>query len=112
MRHTICADPAGKTAVAPASCARRVGHATAARALVALGGISPRGVASLAWARRSAVPLATVAVAAQQDLGAAGVRTGTGGRDGPCAPRANRSAGRHASQRATLLWHRLHRHGV
>ncbi|GEM_PF-2202635 len=39
-------------------------------------------------------------------------RTGTGGRVGPCAPRHNRSAGRTRPKRATLLWHRLHRHGV
>lgn len=71
MRHTICTAPAGKTEAAPASCARRVGQAAATGALVALGGITLRGVAGLARARRSAVPLATVAVAAQQDLGAA-----------------------------------------
>ena len=39
-------------------------------------------------------------------------RTGTGGRVGPCAPRHNRSAGRTRPKRATLAWHRLHRHGV
>ena len=71
MRHTICAAPAGKTAAAPASCARRVGHAATARALVALSGIPLRGVTRLARARGAAVALATVAVAAQQDLGAA-----------------------------------------
>ena len=44
--------------------------------------------------------------------GCGNVRTGTGGRDGPCAPRANRSAGRTRPSGATLSRHRLHRHGV
>ncbi|MBK6788121.1 MAG: hypothetical protein IPI51_12940 [Betaproteobacteria bacterium] len=48
MRHTICTAPARKTEAAPASCTRRVGHAAATGALVALGGISLRGVTRLA----------------------------------------------------------------
>ena len=40
------------------------------------------------------------------------VRTGTGGPDDPCAPRRTEGAGRKRPKRATLLWHRLHRHGV
>ena len=40
------------------------------------------------------------------------VRTGTGGREGPCAPRRTEGAGRKRPKRATLLWHRLHWHGV
>jgi len=71
MRHTICAAPVRKTAAAPASCARRVGHAATARALVALGGISLCSVTRLTRARRAAVALTTVAVAAQQDLASA-----------------------------------------
>lgn len=39
-------------------------------------------------------------------------RTGTSGLDGPCTPRTGRRCWTDASQRATLLWHRLHRHGV
>ena len=38
--------------------------------------------------------------------------TGTGGREDPCAPRRTEGAGRTRPKRATLLWHRLHRHGV
>jgi hypothetical protein len=71
MRHTICAAPVRKAAAAPASRACRVGHAATARALVAPGGISLCSVSGLARARRAAVALATVAVAAQQDLVAA-----------------------------------------
>jgi hypothetical protein len=72
MRHTICVTPVRKTAAAaPASRARGVGHAAPARALVALGGIALCSVSRLARARHGAVALATVAVAAQQDLGAA-----------------------------------------
>jgi hypothetical protein len=71
MRHTICAAHVRKTAAAPASCTRRVGHAATARALVAPGGISLCSLTCLARARRAAVALATVAVAAQQDLVAA-----------------------------------------
>jgi len=71
MRHTICAAPVRKTAAAPASCACRVCHAPRARALVALGGSTLCSLPSLTRARRGAVALATVAVAAQQHLGAA-----------------------------------------
>ena len=39
-------------------------------------------------------------------------RTGTGGQEGPCAPRRNRRCWTDASQRATLLRHHLTRHGV
>ena len=71
MRHTICAAPVRETAAAPAPCTRGVGHAAAARALVAPGGVSLCSITRLARARRGAVALATVAVAAQQDLAAA-----------------------------------------
>ena len=71
MRHTICAALVRKTAAAPASCACRVCHAPRARALVAPGGISLCSLTCLARARRAAVALATVAMAAQQDLAAA-----------------------------------------
>jgi hypothetical protein len=71
MRHTICATPVCKTATAPASRACRVGHAATARALVPLGGGPLCGVSGLARAGRSAIALATVAVAAQQNLATA-----------------------------------------
>ena len=71
MRHTICAGPGGKPVAAPASHACRVGHAARARALVAPGRSSLCRLTCLARARRGAVALATVAVAAQQNLGAA-----------------------------------------
>ena len=71
MRHTICATPVRKAAAAPASRACRVGHATTARALVALGGTSLCSASRLARARGAAVALTTVAVAAKHDLDAA-----------------------------------------
>jgi hypothetical protein len=71
MRHTIYTAPVRKTAAAPASSAGRVGHAATAGALVALGGVSLRSVTRQARTRRTAVALATVAVAAQQHLLAA-----------------------------------------
>ena len=71
MRHTICAVPVREAAAAPASCSCRMGHAAAAGALVALGGISLCSVTRLVRAGRTAIALATVAVSAQQDLGAA-----------------------------------------
>jgi hypothetical protein len=45
-------------------------------------------------------------------LGRDSARTGTGGLDSPCAPRQTEGAGRTRPKRSTLLWHRLHRHGV
>ena len=39
-------------------------------------------------------------------------RTETSGQDDPYAPRRTEGAGRTRPKRATLLWHRLHRHGV
>ncbi len=39
-------------------------------------------------------------------------RKETCGLDGPYAPRSNRRCWTDSSQRATLAWHRLHRHGV
>jgi hypothetical protein len=71
MRHTICAGPVRKTAAAPASRACRVSHAATAGALVAPGGGSLCGVSGLARAGRGAVALATVAMAAQQNLATA-----------------------------------------
>ena len=71
MRHIICATPVRQTAAAPASRACRVGHAATAGALVAPGGSALCRRTCLARARRAAVALATVAVAAQQDLVAA-----------------------------------------
>ncbi|HYN63137.1 MAG TPA: hypothetical protein VES36_00920 [Candidatus Limnocylindrales bacterium] len=56
---------------APASCSRRVGHTATAAALVAVRGLALRRLTGLARARRAAVALAAVAVAAQQDLIAA-----------------------------------------
>jgi len=70
MRHTICAAPVCKAA-APASRACRVGHAATARALVAPGRSALCRLTRLARAGRGAVALATVTVAAQQDLAAA-----------------------------------------
>jgi len=73
-------------------------------------------------AARHRAPGSNSLVCSSADLGRSGckagpgpstVRTGTSGRNRPYAPRApSPRCWTDASQRATLRWHRLHRHGV
>ncbi len=98
---------------APARRASGMLELTASTALVALGGFPPSLAATRAGARPAAILLTAVALGAQQHLVA--------------APRAQEQAGAtvhvhlgrrakgcwtDSSQGATLLLHRLHRHGV
>ena len=97
----------------PACRASSVLELTAPTALVALGGLAPALAATHAGARPAAILLAAIAMGTKQHLVA--------------APRAQEQAGRtvhvhlgrqakgcwtDSSQGATLLLHRLHRHGV
>ena len=98
---------------APARSASGMFELTAPTALIALGGVPPPLAATRAGARPTAILLTAVAMRAQQHLVA--------------APRAQEQAGAtvhvhlgrqakgcwtDSSQGATLLLHRLHRHGV
>ena len=58
-------------ALAPAVGACRVPHASTARALVTAGGFAPGEVVRLTPAAAAAIPVAAIAVAAQDDLDAA-----------------------------------------
>ena len=102
---------------------RRGAGASAATALRAPGG---RGTsAGSGWRPRAAPHPGTGASTCDRSSGCRGrsgckgppagdsVRTGTGAPQGPHAPRPGpRTCWTDASQRATLLWHRLQRHGV
>jgi hypothetical protein len=60
-----------RSALTPALGSGGVPHASTARALVATGGLAPGEVVSLAPAGAAAIPVATIAAAAQHDLDAA-----------------------------------------
>ena len=70
---TLCSPPPPRAAMTQAPAARscRMGHAAAARALIAAGGLAPSHVTRLAPAGPAAVAVAAIAAAAQHDLHAA-----------------------------------------
>jgi hypothetical protein len=75
VRHVLCAPGTTAitgatrgTALSPAPRSLGVGDAPSARVLVAGGGLTASGVAGLSPANPSAVAVATVAAAAQNDL--------------------------------------------
>jgi hypothetical protein len=71
VRHFMCGVGTVSDALAPAPRPRGVLEAATARALVATGGLAPRDVVPLAPAGAAAIPVAAIAVAAQDDLDAA-----------------------------------------
>ena len=71
MRHFMCGVGTASDALAPAPRSRGVLEAAAARALVATGGLAPGDVVHLAPAGAAAIPVAAIAIAAQDDLYAA-----------------------------------------
>ena len=96
---------ASAASVERARCARARSAGSAARP-----GVEPRCGPRASTRRRSSGCRGRSGCTGRPARGSA--RTGTGGRVGPCAPRHNRSAGRTRPKRATLAWHRLHRHGA
>ena len=71
VRHFMCGAGTVSGALAPAPRPRGVLEAATARALVATGGLVPGDVVHLAPAGAAAIPIAAIAVAAQDDLDAA-----------------------------------------
>ena len=71
VRHFMCGVGTVSGALAPAPRPRGVLEAATARALVATGGLAPGDVVHLAPAGAAAIPVAAIAVAAQDDLNAA-----------------------------------------
>ena len=71
VRHFICGAGTVSDALAPAPRSRGVLEAAAVRALVATGGLAPGDVVYLAPAGAAAIPVAAIAIAAQDDLDAA-----------------------------------------
>ena len=71
VRHFMCGVGTVSDALAPAPRPRGVLEAATARALVATGGFAPGDVVDLTPAGAAAIPVAAIAVAAQDDLDAA-----------------------------------------
>jgi hypothetical protein len=90
-----------------------MGHASATAALVTSSRLTLRGIARQARTAWCAVALTSIAVAAKPDLGRAPCAQEQAGGTVHTPPRApSPRCWTDASQRATLWWHRLHRHGV
>ncbi len=115
VRHVMCVvAPAGtrSTALAPAPRALRVqpcGRATSAGSAARPGAAHLHGPGAGTAGRNSGCRGRS---GCTERPGRGNARTGTAGRVGPCAPRTQPKCWTDSPQRATLLWHRLHRHGV
>ena len=109
----VHANPEGRAPpLTPAPRSLGMGLDATRRTLVAACRLTSSHITSPAPTRTTAVEVAAVAAAAQHDLDAAPRTQEQAGWTVHTHPRSSRRCWTDSSQRATLAWHRLHRHGV